>query len=198
MGLGSAWLSGLRLYAAVAALGLLGRYGRLDLPAQLDVLMNPWVIGTASFLYTVEFFADKIPYLDTAWDAVHTFIRIPAGAVLAAMAFGEFETSIQVIAGLVGGTLALGTHGAKATTRLALNTSPEPVSNFAASSAEDVAVWAGIAALVFNPWVMIGIVLVSTILCVLIIRQVSSYLGEVGKGLTRLGKWMREDLSGPQ
>ena len=93
------------------------------------MLTSWWIIGIAAALYTVEFFADKIPYLDSAWDAIHTFIRIPAGAVLAATAFGDFDRSVQVVAFLLGGGLALSAHGTKASTRAAVNLSPEPVSN---------------------------------------------------------------------
>ena len=95
MGMGSSWVSGIRLYAAVAMLGLLGRFANLKLPGELEVLTNWWIIGIALALLVIEFFADKIPYLDTIWDAVHTFIRIPAGAVLAAAAFGDFDRKVK-------------------------------------------------------------------------------------------------------
>lgn len=96
--MGAGWVSGVNLYAAVATLGLLGRFANLRLPGELDVLASWWIIGIASALYLIEFFADKIPYLDSTWDAIHTFIRIPAGAVLAATAFGDFDRSVQVVA----------------------------------------------------------------------------------------------------
>src|SRR5215831_9295073 len=136
--MGSGWVSGINLYATVATLGLLGRFAHLKLPGELDVVTNWWVIGVALGLYTIEFFADKIPYLDSTWDVVHTFIRIPAGAVLAAAAFGDFDRKIQVVALLLGGGLALSAHGTKATTRAAVNLSPEPVSNIVVSLIEDV------------------------------------------------------------
>jgi hypothetical protein len=136
--MGSSWVSGLRLYAAVATLGLLGRFAHLQLPGELSVLTNWWIIGVALALFVIEFFADKVPYLDSTWDVVHTFIRIPAGAVLAAAAFGDFDRSIQVIALLMGGGLALSAHGTKATARAAINLSPEPASNILVSLAEDV------------------------------------------------------------
>ena len=138
LAMGSSWVSGINLYAAVATLGLLGRFAHLQLPGELGVLTNWWVIGIGLGLYLVEFVADKIPYVDSAWDAVHTFIRIPAGAVLAAAAFGDFDKGVQVIAFLLGGGLALTSHGTKAATRAAINTSPEPASNIIASLAEDV------------------------------------------------------------
>jgi hypothetical protein len=135
---GPAWASGLNLYAMVATLGLLGRFGGLTLPGDLEVLTNWWVIGIALSLYCVEFVADKIPVFDSVWDLVHTFLRVPAGAVVAAAAVGDFSRPVQVIAFLVGGGLALSSHSAKAATRAALNLSPEPVSNIVASLLEDV------------------------------------------------------------
>ena len=136
--MGASWVSGINLYATVATLGLLGRFAQLQLPGELQVLTNWWVIGVAVVLYLIEFFADKIPYLDSTWDVIHTFIRIPAGAVLAATAFGDFDRSIQVIALLLGGGLAFSSHGTKAATRAMLNASPEPVSNVVASVVEDI------------------------------------------------------------
>lgn len=138
LGLGSAWISGMRLYAVVATLGWLG-YGELvKLPGELTVLTNPWVFGVATALFVVEFLADKISYVDSAWDAVHSFIRIPAGAVLATLAFTEYDPAVQVVACLIGGGLAFTSHAGKATVRAAVNASPEPFSNVAVSGAEDV------------------------------------------------------------
>jgi hypothetical protein len=136
--MGAAWLSGFRLYASVLTLGLLQHFGFANLPGELRILGDWWVITIAGLLFFVEFIADKIPAIDSTWDAVHTFIRIPAGAVLAAAAFGHFDNRVRVLAFLLGGGLALTAHGAKATTRLAVNTSPEPFSNIALSSVEDV------------------------------------------------------------
>jgi hypothetical protein len=138
IGMGASWVSGINLYATVATLGLLGRFANLKLPGELEVLTSWWIIGVALFLFVVEFFADKIPVVDSTWDVIHTFIRIPAGAVLAATAFGSFDRNVQVIAFLVGGGLALSSHGTKAATRLLINTSPEPASNIVASVLEDV------------------------------------------------------------
>lgn len=154
IGLGASWVSGIRLYAAVATLGLLGRFANLKLPGELDVVTNGWVIAVALFLFVVEFIADKIPVVDSIWDVIHTFIRIPAGAVIAATAFGDFDRSVQVIALLVGGGLALSSHGTKAATRALINTSPEPVSNFVASLAEDILVVVVILLAVFLPVVV--------------------------------------------
>lgn len=134
--MGASWVSGINLYAAVATLGLLGRFANLKLPGELDVVTSWWVIAIALLLFVIEFVADKVPVVDSIWDVIHTFIRIPAGAVLAATAFGEFDRSVQVIALLVGGGLALSSHGTKAATRALINTSPEPVSNVVVSSSK--------------------------------------------------------------
>ena len=139
LAMGAAWVSGIRLYAVVATLGWLGHLGYAKLPGELVMLTHPWVIGVSTALFVLEFFADKIALVDTAWDTIQTFIRIPAGAVLAAAAFTEFDPSIQVIAALLGGGLALTSHGTKASTRLVVNASPEPISNVVVSTAEDVA-----------------------------------------------------------
>ena len=134
------WASGLRLYAVVFITGAAGHLGWIDLPAGLQVLSHPVVMGAAFIMFAVEFIADKIPGLDTLWDAVHTFIRIPAGAALAAGVFGGDATAWAVVAALAGGTLAATAHAAKASTRAAVNTSPEPFSNIGLSLAGDVAV----------------------------------------------------------
>lgn len=136
--MGASWVAGINLYATVATLGLLGRFAHLKLPGELDVVTSWWVIGIALFLFVIEFIADKIQLVDSAWDIIHTFIRIPAGAVLAATAFGDFDRRVQVIALLLGGGLALTSHGTKAATRALINTSPEPVSNIVVSLCEDV------------------------------------------------------------
>jgi len=149
--LGASWVSGINLYAAVATLGLLSRFAHLKLPGELDVVTNWWVISVALFLFVVEFIADKVPVVDSVWDVIHTFIRIPAGAVIAATAFGDFDRSVQVIALLVGGSLALSSHGTKASLRALVNTSPEPVSNIALSLAEDVLVVVSVVLALFLP-----------------------------------------------
>ena len=139
-----AWASGLRLYLVVFVLGLAARLGYLTLPEGLAILSHTYVIAVAGFLLAVEFLADKVPGIDSAWDAVHTFIRIPAGALLAAGAAGDDFTAITVAAGLLGGTITAGTHFAKASGRAAINTSPEPFSNWIASFTEDAMVLGGI------------------------------------------------------
>jgi hypothetical protein len=134
------WASGLRLYAVVFFTGLAGFLGWLNLPSGLQILQHPLVLGAAGLMLAVEFFADKIPGLDSAWDAVHTFIRIPAGMALAAGVFGGDSTVWATIAALMGGALAATSHTAKATTRLAANASPEPFSNIGLSLLGDAAV----------------------------------------------------------
>jgi hypothetical protein len=158
LAMGLAWASGINLYAAVAVLGILGSTGQMSLPAELAVLTNEWVIGAAVFMYLVEFFADKIPGLDSFWDAVHTFIRIPAGAVLAAQTMGGVGEEAQIIAFLLGGAVTTAAHGTKAALRLAINTSPEPVSNWTASVLEDVAALAAVIVSLSHPTVIIGFV----------------------------------------
>jgi len=160
--LGAAWASGINLYAAVLVLGYLGMTGDIFLPPELQILTNPLVLGVAALMYAIEFFADKVPGVDSGWDLVHTFIRIPAGAVLAAgMAQGlEISQGAQLAALLVGGSVAAASHTAKTGTRLLINTSPEPVSNWSASIAEDIAVVGGLWASLQYPWVfVIGLVL---------------------------------------
>jgi hypothetical protein len=139
-----AWASGLRLYAVVFAAGLAGALGYIELPAALRVLQHPWVIGAAGVLLVMEFLVDKVPALDGVWDAFHTFIRIPAGALLAAGATGDTLGALTVAAGLLGGTITAGTHFTKAGGRALINTSPEPFSNWTASFTEDAVVVAGI------------------------------------------------------
>lgn len=158
--MGGSWVSGIRLYAAVATLGLLGRFANLNLPGELDVLTNWWIIGIASVLFVVEFFADKIPYLDSTWDVIQTFIRIPAGAVLAAAAFGDFDRGIQVVALLLGGGLAFSAHGTKASARAAINLSPEPATNIVVSLFEDALAFVSIVLAYVLPILLIVLVLI--------------------------------------
>ncbi|MEM7017965.1 MAG: DUF4126 domain-containing protein [Pseudomonadota bacterium] len=153
--MGSAWASGINLYAAVFMLGMMGITGSMDLPPGLEVLQNPLVIGAAGIMYAVEFFADKIPGVDTAWDSIHTFVRIPAGAILAAGAMSELGPAAEFAALLLGGGLAAGSHATKAGSRVMINTSPEPFSNWAASISEDVAVIGGLWTALTYPWVFL-------------------------------------------
>ena len=153
--MGAAWAAGINLYAAIATLGILSVTGNMTLPPDLQVLANPLVIGAACLMFAVEFIADKMPGVDTGWDTIHTFIRIPAGALLAAGAVGEVDPAVSLAAALLGGTLAAGTHGAKAGSRLLINASPEPFSNWTASIVEDIMVIGGIWAAVNHPWLFL-------------------------------------------
>lgn len=165
-----AWGAGLRLYLVVFIVGLLGKFDYVALPEALKILSNPLVLGAAGFMTFIEFFADKIPWLDSAWDAVHTFLRIPAGAALAAGMLGDSGEGVAMAAALIGGTLAAGTHFGKAGTRAAVNTSPEPFSNIAVSAAEDVAVAGGLALAIANPWIFLALLVVFVILLVVLLR----------------------------
>ena len=156
--MGSAWLSGINLYASAATLGLLQRFGLVHLPGQLGLLANWWVIGVAAGMYVVEFIADKIPAVDNAWDVVHTFIRVPAGAVMAAAAFSHADPVVRTIAFLVGGGVALSSHGTKAAVRAVANLSPEPFSNIALSLAEDLIAFGSSFLIAWFPVLMLGIV----------------------------------------
>ena len=153
--MGVAWASGINLYAAIFMLGYLGSTGHIVLPPDLEVLTDPLVMFAAGLMYCVEFFADKTPGVDSAWDTVHTFIRIPAGAVLAMGAVGDTTPAVELTAFLLGGTLAAGTHATKAGSRILINTSPEPVTNWAASVSEDLAVVAGLWTALYHPWLFL-------------------------------------------
>lgn len=160
LALGSAWTSGINLYATVTVLGLLQKFGATKLPGGLDALDNWWIIGFAGGLYLVEFFADKIPYVDSVWDVVHTFIRVPAGAIVAYAATNQLDESITIPAALVGGGLAFASHGTKAAARVGANFSPEPVSNWALSFFEDGIVLIGVVLAVFAPMVIAAVLIV--------------------------------------
>ena len=151
LALGTAWTSGINLYATVTVLGLLQKFSATKLPGGLDVLDNWWIIGVAGFLYLIEFFADKIPYVDSVWDVIHTFIRVPAGAIVAYAATNDLDASISVPAALLGGSFAFASHGTKAAARVGANLSPEPVSNWLLSLIEDVIAFVGTALAVFAP-----------------------------------------------
>lgn len=152
---GLAWASGIRLYAAILMVGLLGRYGYLHLPEQLIVLQHTWVLVAAGVMGVGEFLADKVPGFDSVWDALHTFIRIPAGAFLAWGAMGDATPAAQMAAALVGGIITSGTHLAKSGTRAAINTSPEPFTNWTASASEDGLVIGGLALALTHPAVFL-------------------------------------------
>lgn len=185
--MGVGWASGLNLYAAVAVLGLAGVTGNVELPPGLEVLQNPLVIAAAGLMYVVEFFADKTPGVDTAWDTLHTFIRIPAGVLLAAGAVGDVTPALQISAGLVGGAMATGSHFTKASSRVLINTSPEPFSNWAASISEDVMVLAGIWAMLNHPLLFVILMIVFIALVIWLLPKLWRLAGAVFR---RVGGWL--------
>ena len=187
--MGVGWASGINLYAALLVLGLGGATGNIALPEQLDILQNPLVIGAAGLMYGVEFFADKIPGVDTGWDAISTFIRIPAGAILASSAIGDVSPALEIAAGIAGGGLATISHGAKAGSRLLINTSPEPVTNWTASIAEDLTVVAGLWAVLVHPVIFL-------ILLVAFIGLVIWLFPKLLRGLRALFRKIRSVFSG--
>ena len=186
LGLGAAWTSGINLYATVAALGLLQHYGWARLPGGLDVLDNWWIIGIAIALYVVEFVADKVPYVDTVWDTVHTFIRVPAGAILALSATTDLNPAVQTVALLLGGGLALSTHGTKATARAAANTSPEPFTNWALSIFEDVFAIGAIVLAVLHPAVILVVILIFLLVLAWLLPKVLRRLRRMAAGIRAL------------
>jgi uncharacterized membrane protein len=151
---GMSWASGLRLYMTLFIAGWFSQMGWIELPQSLQVLASPWVVATTGVLTAVEFLADKVPGVDSVWDALHTFIRIPAGALLGAAALGQMDPALTAAAAILGGTFAAGAHATKAGSRALINTSPEPFSNWAASFSEDAAVAGGLWAAFFYPWVL--------------------------------------------
>jgi hypothetical protein len=186
--LGTSFASGLNVYATVAAAGLMQRLGVVQLPDSLQVLSHPLVLGVAITLFLVEFIADKIPYVDSAWDALHTFIRPPAAAVLAYSAFGSVPEEYKIGAALLAGSVALTSHGAKASARAAANTSPEPVSNWALSIFED-----GLAVFLTwmaaqHPLLAAGIVLVLVVISLLLIRKLWRFSRQLVERFRRRAK----------
>ncbi len=157
--MGAAWGSGINLYATILVLGLLGITGNIVLPQSLEILMNPLVVGAAAVMYFIEFFVDKVPGVDTGWDTLHTFVRIPAGVLLAASAVGEVNPAVAIAAGIMGGGLAATTHATKSGSRLLINASPEPFSNWIASLLEDIAVIAGVWAALIHPWIFLALLI---------------------------------------
>ncbi len=164
--LGAGWAAGLNLYAAVLVLGGLGALGRVELPPELAFLSDPWVLAVAALLFVLEFLADKVPWVDSLWDALHTFIRIPAGALLAAGAAQGMDAGLLgTAAGLAaGGGLAAASHATKAGARALINTSPEPASNWTASVTEDLAVVGGLWTALNHPWLFLLLLLLFLLL----------------------------------
>jgi len=188
--MGVAWASGINLYAAILMLGVMGATGNLALPSDLQLLGNPMVMMAAGAMYFVEFFADKIPGIDTDWDGISTFIRIPAGAVLAAAAIGDVGPAAHLAAAIAGGTLTAGTHATKAGARVMINTSPEPASNWFASVGEDVAVIMGL-------WTALNHPLLFIVLLILFILFMIWALPKLWRASKQVFGFLRRKFSGP-
>jgi hypothetical protein len=177
--MGSAWLSGINLYATVLTLGLLQRFHFAHLPGDLAYLGHTWVLVVSGALYGIQFIADKIPAVDSVWDMIHTFIRVPAGAILAASAFANFDPSIRLIALLVGGGIALSSHSTKTATRVAANTSPEPFSNVALSLIGDAVAFGGTLLMSVHPAVLCVIVIAAVVLSIVIVHWIVRWFRRV-------------------
>jgi hypothetical protein len=169
---GLAWASGIRLYATVLLLGLLGRFEVVDLPPALALIEGDWVLWTAGVLTVGEFVADKVPAFDSLWDALQTFVRVPAGMLLAWGALDSYGPGAQLAAALIGGAITSGTHLTKAGSRAAINHSPEPVSNWVASFTEDGVVLGGLFLALAHPWVFLVLLAVFLLLCAWLLPKV--------------------------
>jgi hypothetical protein len=188
--MGTAWASGINLYATILVLGWMGSTGQVDLPPALQVLTDPSVMFAAGVMYCVEFFADKTPGVDTGWDTIHTFIRIPAGAIMAAGAAQGLDIgpAAELVAGLLGGALATTSHATKAGTRVLINTSPEPVTNWIASITEDVVVIGGLWASLHHPWLFLAALLVFLVVVAWLLPKIWRALKRIAHAV---GRWFR-------
>ncbi len=197
--MGVAWASGINLYASIFMLGALGATGNLVLPPDLQLLANPVVMMAAGGMYCLEFIADKVPGLDTGWDAIHTFIRIPAGALLAAGAVGEVNAPLALAAGLVGAGLSAGSHATKAGSRVLINASPEPFTNWVASISEDVAVIGGLWTALYHPRLFLCLLFLLILLAIWLLPRIWQGVKQVFFSLGRLfsGGPPRSPSSGP-
>lgn len=170
--MGVGWASGINLYATLLTLGILANTGHMTLPAELEILADPMVMGAAGLMYMVEFTADKIPGVDTGWDSIHSFVRIPAGAILAASVIGDTSPAIELAAAIVGGGLAATSHLTKAGGRILINSSPEPFSNWLVSIVEDIAVIAGVWAAIQHPWIFLSLLLIFLLLVIWLLPKI--------------------------
>ena len=191
LGAGLAWASGIRLYAALFLTGILATFGLVDLPHSLHLVAHPIVLTASGVMFVAEFLADKIPGFDTIWDAVHTFIRIPAGAILAAGSLGSMDPAYVAAAAIVGGMIASTSHATKASTRALINASPEPFSNWTASLAEDVIAPAGLAIAFKFPLLFLALLLVFLIVAIILVRYIV-------RGLRNLLARLRGPTPSPQ
>ena len=196
--LGAGWASGINLYAAVLVLGWLGSSGQVDLPAGLSVVSEPGVMLAAGFMYVVEFFTDKIPGVDSFWDLLHTFIRIPAGALLAAGAAQGLDMgpAAEMVGLLTGGGLAAASHTTKAGSRALINTSPEPVSNWTASVSEDVAVVGGLWTALNYPWLFIVLLILFLALTIWLLPKIWRALKAIFGRIRNWFKGNKDSASG--
>jgi len=181
---GLAWASGIRLYAAIFIVGLLGRLGYIHLPSDLVLLEHNWVLGASGIMLVAEFLADKVPGFDSIWDSVHTFIRIPIGAMLAWGAMGDQGPALQMAAGILGGAIAGGTHLAKAGARAAINTSPEPFTNWTASAGEDGLLLGGLWLVFAHPALFLVLLAIFIALTIWLLPKVFRYLARIWGRLT--------------
>ncbi|HPN72807.1 MAG TPA: DUF4126 domain-containing protein [Candidatus Omnitrophota bacterium] len=181
--MGGTWASGLNLYLTVAGLGIINRIGAIDLPGNLDILSHPLVIAAALFMTVVEFFADKIPFVDSAWDSVHTFIRPVGGALIAYMGLSDAAPALQLSSAIMGGTLAMDTHLTKATTRAAINTSPEPFTNSIASFTEDGLVVAVLWLVIRHPVIAAVLVFIFVLISIWFLKIMFRFLKNVFRAL---------------
>lgn len=195
--MGVAWASGINLYAAILVLGLLGTTGNITLPATLQILTDPMVMTAAGVMYFVEFFADKMPGVDTGWDTLHTFIRIPAGALLATGAVGNVNPAVALTAAILGGGLAAGAHAVKSGSRVFINTSPEPFTNWTASIAEDVAVIGGLWAALHYPRLFLVLMIVFIGLMLWLLPKIWGGIKKIFGYIGRLFKYEKGDESSP-
>ncbi|MFT6913953.1 MAG: hypothetical protein ACJAWL_000239 [Motiliproteus sp.] len=196
--MGVGWASGINLYATLLMLGLLSNMGHIELPPELAVVGDPLVLMAAALMYAVEFVADKIPGVDTGWDTLHTFVRIPAGAALAAGAVGDVNSAVVVAAALVGGGLATGSHALKAGSRVMINTSPEPFSNWGASVTEDAVVIGGVWTALNHPYWFLGWLVLFLVLLAWLLPKIMRGIARVFRFLLRLfGRQPTEPPAGP-
>ncbi|MYM63103.1 DUF4126 domain-containing protein [Pseudomaricurvus sp. HS19] len=185
--MGVSWASGINLYAALLVLGIGGATGNIDLPPGLQTLADPMVIFAAGLMYFVEFFVDKTPGVDTGWDTLHTFIRIPAGAMLAAGAVGDVTPALEIAAGIMGGGLAATSHLTKAGTRAVINTSPEPFTNWGASIGEDLLVLAGLWTALNHPLLFLVLLVMFILLAIWLLPKIWRVLKAI---VRKIGQWL--------
>ena len=193
---GGSWAAGVNLYLTTAGLGIAHQMGWVTLPGNMESLANPLVIGAALLIYAVEFFADKIPFVDSAWDSVHTFIRPAGGMALGYMAMADVGPAVQYPVALLTGSIALDSHLTKATSRAAINTSPEPISNSVASVTEDVGVLGAMYLIIKHPVIASVLVILFIIFSIWFLKKMFRFLKKVlGKGEAEPPEAQKETVS---